>query len=611
MKDIKAMKVIINYLYTIRQCLLLLVTVVFSLAGCSDETLVEPVSNEVTVTLRFSQMGQITTRVNEEPYYPYYKDMCKANENECYIERCTLLFYDYFERYVGEFTCDLSRGLVIESGGQVVIKFDQPIPSDAQRVVILCNCSEPFYYMWETYCDELKTILSGKVTFNSYMGNINGSDNGKMIPMFGFSNEVNSNYIDCTMYFSVAKIQLAISKEIYDPYYGDDEYTWSLCNVPRSGNVYTDAGFKPWEGLSWDYVTPCFLDLTKESSGLSFKNCDVSLAQPMKDPYRELYYDVPHPEPTENKTYYYYSPEHQNSVRTPTGDIIDANAFDSRRTCILLKKETGSWNDRKVWYYRIDFLTGNGKDETKQFFDILRHRHYQVTVTKMAETGYATEEEALANPSSNIEYKIDGITEENTSSNGQYILDFTQEWNYLEYYEDNAIGKEVVIGYVKAIYADGVEYNLTTNDIGLSIANDAGELELSDPDQKITTERTPIKIKLNKQAEEGKSWSKSFDLNLKLGNITRSFHYGISAKTGCDWLGYLTNFQSRELNGGMISIEDIPDSFIHLTKKSEQYTLKVLENKTSNSRTQSAVITSYNNPGIYKRKFMITQRGKE
>lgn len=600
MKDIKAMKVIVNYLYTIRQCLLLLVTVVFGMTGCSEETLVEPVSKEATVTLRFSQMGQVTTRVNEKPGY---SDWCNANANECYIENCILLFYNWNGTYLDGFAYNERDGNIVNgSQGESMIKLDRPIPLDTQSVVILCNYgySDPSHLLHGSNCSELKNFLTGTVTFFSYMTNFMDTDNGKKIPMFGFSNNVNSSYIDCTMYFSVAKIQLAISEYFYSDY---NEYTWSLCNIPTAGNVYTDAGVDQWGRVSWDYVTPCFIsDFTNWGSPyLSGYN----VIQARKEYDGKLY--VQHPDPTADKTYYCYSPEHQNSTRTVTGKIIDANTFDSDRTCIILRKKEST--SSKVWYYRIDFLTGNGKDENKQFFDILRNRHYLVIVSKMAETGYATMEEALANPSSNIEYKIDGITEENTTSNGQYILDFTQEWNNLEYYEDNAVSKEVVIGYVKAIYADGVDYNITTNDISLSMA-DAGELELSDPDQKITTERIPIKIKLNKQAEGDYGWFGSFSLNLRLGNITRSFYYEISAKTGyvaSSGSKHLYNFNNEE---GIISIEDIPESFIQLNKSGKLYTLIVDDNNTSYPRTQSAVITFYNNP-IYKYKFMITQRGKE
>ena len=83
--------------------------------------------------------------------------------------------------------------------------------------------------------------------------------------------------------------------------------------------------------------------------------------------------------------------------------------------CLILRKDSVSINNYSYeeWFYRIDFLTGNGKDETKQFFDILRNRHYVVTVTKMkVRRDMPRMMEALDNPSSNIEYSIDGSAEE-------------------------------------------------------------------------------------------------------------------------------------------------------------------------------------------------------
>ena len=588
-----------NYLYRTHFWFLGLVAAVFVLAGCSEETFVELVSKETALTLRFSRMEQVTTRVNEAP-----ENWCEANSNERYVDRCALLFYDWHDRFIEAY--ELNSGDIDNNAS--TIRLNKLIPVGSRRMVVLCNYDHIEFPLPDSNFSDLKSHLLGNSLIPPGLGNGFGMENGKGIPMFGFVNDVHDGYMMCDMYFSVAKIQLVLTEDTYSDWY---EYSWGLSVPLSANNIYTvgmDGGF------SWDYVTPCFPTNLSDNAGMSlyFEDYDVGVA--WKDQYTGKW-TVDHSDPTPLKTYYCYCPELQNSTRTIRGKVVDANTFDQDRTCLILRKK--AIHSDEEWFYRIDFLTGNGKDETKQFFDILRNRHYVVTVTKMSETGYATDTEALDNPSSNIEYSIDGSAEEYVASNGQYGLGFTQEWNVLEFYEDDVIGKEVTLGYVKAIFEDSMEYKITPNDINITLDDKYSQnvegFTLLEPDQKITSERIPIKIRLNTRPEGSMGWGCSFCLNLKLGNIVRTFHYEIKVRPTVPSRGALMSFRREALEGGIVSLEDIPDSFVNIFMDPPyNYSFPVRENLTPTPRSQEALLSAYSlKGGIFRYKFIVTQKGKE
>lgn len=104
------------------------------------------------------------------------------------------------------------------------------------------------------------------------------------------------------------------------------------------------------------------------------------------------------------------------------------NGVRCRRTCVFLRLRDFDAKSRDN-YYRLDFsrqLRSTGLDQgaSNEFLDIRRNTHYVFLITKIKSRGYRTQEEALANPGSNIEYTVtveDGEWE-SISSNGQYAV---------------------------------------------------------------------------------------------------------------------------------------------------------------------------------------------
>ena len=107
---------------------------------------------------------------------------------------------------------------------------------------------------------------------------------------------------------------------------------------------------------------------------------------------------------------------------------VDNSEFDADRACLFLRILNLDGDNRNE-YYRLDFsrqLRSTGLDQSaaNEYLDIRRGTHYVFLITKIKSRGYRTEEEALANPGTNIEYTvtIEGNEWESVSSNGQYAV---------------------------------------------------------------------------------------------------------------------------------------------------------------------------------------------
>lgn len=122
-----------------------------------------------------------------------------------------------------------------------------------------------------------------------------------------------------------------------------------------------------------------------------------------------------------------YLPEYPNAKYAMQQEV-DTTEFDAGRTCVFLRLQGFDLKSRDN-YYRLDFshqLRSTGLDQgaSNEFLDIRRNTHYVFLITKIKSRGYRTEEEALANPGSNIEYtvSIENDGWESISSNGQYVV---------------------------------------------------------------------------------------------------------------------------------------------------------------------------------------------
>lgn len=579
----------LNVLNIIRHWFLLMATVVWAFTGCSDEALVETHAPKQVLQLRFPQMEQVVTRVNDN-----YHDWCSAYRDECILYSCDLLFFDWNGDYLDYFSgmdpyySYISPNDEFPCGG---IELNALIPEDCRTIVVAGNLNILPYELYGRNLSDLTEFFDRSDCW-SYFSSGYGLP-GYGLPVLGKVNRDNWEWegvsLFCNMYFSVAKIQLLINE--YYVYNTE----WTMYNVPESGNAGFDLG-------SWlDRLPgPCYP--VKHTP--VYRNYDIETSAKKTTAYIDYYpYQEQHPE---DRDYYFYVPEHQNSV-VAKGQTVDKNAFHKDRTCIILKVNSGS--DGTPRYYRIDFLTGNGKDETKQFFDLLRNRHYVVKVTHIYSEGYGTIDEALNNPSSNIEYSIEGISEETTISNGQYAIDFTRQFDVLYYYGDDVEDKEVVIGYIKAVYPQASnDFAISTNEISLV---NSGLTELVEPRQQITGELMPIKVKLKKPATGG--YPESFQLQLKLGNIEQIFEYHVNFEGAIPATGSSSLLNDISGSSPTITVEDGgPDSFIQFDSNANTYNLNVPENTTTAPVYQETTVNVFQGYRYQtKVKYMITQRAKE
>ncbi len=116
---------------------------------------------------------------------------------------------------------------------------------------------------------------------------------------------------------------------------------------------------------------------------------------------------------------------------------VDRSEFDADRVGLLLRIRNLDGDNRDD-YYRLDFSrqlrsTGPGQSAANEYLDIRRGTHYVFLITKIKSRGYRTDEEAKANPGTNIEYTVtiekDGW--EGVSSNGQYAVKTNYDSCYL------------------------------------------------------------------------------------------------------------------------------------------------------------------------------------
>lgn len=558
----------------------------FSLTGCSEEIQLAPPAAEQTVLkLRFPQMEQLETRVNGD-----YLPVCPPNANECYVENFLLLFYDWNGRFVTMYS-DFYNISIENNYPETTIRLGQPIPSGVSQMVVLCNVNFWLdeYILRDSKLEDLSSLLDQNKLYTDAGGYfwLGGSDNGRKLPMYGLSEIYPNSIIKCNMSFSVAKIEVAVPSS-----WNMNEYFWTLHNVPQNGIPYVLTDSYP-VNPERNPVFPSYLGNVlsdNEYDGVR----DVVVLDYYYDP---LYSTPPHPEPEESKTYYGYIPEHQNSTKTVLGEPVDAHTFHKDRTCLILEKKYPSSQ-----FYRIDFWGTIEEGGTKQFFDILRNRHYLVRITGEEEIqGYSTREEALNNPGSNLQYELEDITDEHSliNSNGQYAINFKPEFRFLEYYGDET-EPEVTVGYVNAMLPSVVSIDdLVVNEISLF---DDRVVTLSDNSLKITAEPVPVKVKLG-------LGSGSASLILKLGNIETYFEFTIKREPGLSSQASKVTFGSGT---GMVRWTKnefpFPLEFAY-NSTSHHYEWTVPANSSTVPRWLEGDIIS--NSDLYKYRIVICQRGAD
>lgn len=121
-------------------------------------------------------------------------------------------------------------------------------------------------------------------------------------------------------------------------------------------------------------------------------------------------------------------PEYRCSEHTALsgGRSLDPSVFDPQRMAVILVLNEEQDGNLKRSYYRLDFI--NNKTSGK-YRDVIRGCRYTFLITKIYSEGYATLEEAIYMPASNLEYTVTVNNDwtESFEYNGQWQLNIDRE----------------------------------------------------------------------------------------------------------------------------------------------------------------------------------------
>ena len=342
---------------------------------------------------------------------------------------------------------------------------------------------------------------------------IQKNDPIKGIPMFSSDFAGNSSDGIRTVYRSLAKLQVEIAAgikvdKIHN--FGHENVTFKVKNAATDGII----GFNDINTISYGNQNLDASNPPTEESSFNFKT--NLLNETVPDNYT-------------NALFLYEFP-HKDKIISPTAvtdEPIDAVKFNTDRITLILK-HTDEVEGHVPRYFRIDII---GKDATalkKSYLDIKRNHHYKVKITAVNSSGYTTEEDAYANPSSNIEYEIFDDGGDVTISNGQYAISLDDLLNYdtIRIYSKNDVRLDINnICYIlpeemggalpttnSAVFTPGSKIENPedpTEDMVLVVENDPfGQ------DGKLTKDRKHLKMKVTGQ--KGR-WQ--FGFKIKFGNI--------------------------------------------------------------------------------------------
>lgn len=320
-----------------------------------------------------------------------------ASTNEKMIEDAYVLVFDNTGTYKHGGKADAATGGIADNGTQTPTLSVKVKPADGDKVVVLLNTG--------LSVDFLPGIPAGtgmeaiNTLFPSSGWNINraGTDSGCGMPMSGEVVWSNPTPPVCQMHRSVAKIQVALAADLASKdatgkfTTAVDAVQWAVCNAPSKGNIYSVGGEMSIPTVS-----------------------DADFYQETGFPHR-----VTSMTGVTNSQKNGYLPEYESSVKAKT-QVVGVSDFAAGRTCVLLKVP-GAGVGGDDGYYRLDLVQGNKGDETKAYQDIRRNCHYTINIFRVSSKGYDTAAEALAAPSSNVEYDISDKAN-HIFGNGQYAV---------------------------------------------------------------------------------------------------------------------------------------------------------------------------------------------
>lgn len=381
----------ISLLFPIRGSIIFGFLNILMLGSCSDDNKIETQNpfraNEIQLSIPDAELVQVRS---------------VASEKECIINSLQVLIYDdihisapiyYQEGKSGQLSFLFGNGTASPT-----ITLKDYIPQNGDRVYVLCNMADRNlisdkgdYLLNETTSEEQLKSYSSQGLMKGFSSS---QKEERTIPMYGWIewNETATSNV-CLLTRCLAKITVNANLEQLFP---DKKVYWEWKNLNYSDFV-----------LDSDYQGDIYKGNINEN-GISEKHDLLSATTPIDE--------------SKGLVTSYYPLEYKHSTYA-LGKEVDKNKFSEDRAMLLLTVQNIDGSGKE--YYRLDFWDKN----TGAYWDILRNHSYLFNIMKLKSKGYTTEQEAILNPGSNIEYSV--TVSDNWSqgfaSNGQYLIKTDRE----------------------------------------------------------------------------------------------------------------------------------------------------------------------------------------
>ena len=375
-----------KFIYTL-YCAVWLVCGSLIVQGCTDEENVGATPDDGTLLrLSIADLKEVQVRGLAGSSSAEYRTECY----DIFVYRGTdweaaPYYHSHREKY-GSDGSEYVPGMYGDGSSSPVIDLGIA-PQDGDRIYVFINCQWVDYVDGNTpenvfYESDKLSLLKARVVqlpgckaFSGYIDWKNGQDN--LIRMERLT----------------AKVRVKITTPYTDKTYGG----LMICNAPN----YTLASNK-YGGL--------YYEETGELIGVPFK-CGPEISSGWYDEQPGV--DIPE----------YRCSEH---TALSGGRSLDPSVFDPQRMAVILVLNEEQDGNLKRSYYRLDFI--NNKTSGK-YRDVIRGCRYTFLITKIYSEGYATLEEAIYMPASNLEYTVTVNNDwtESFEYNGQWQLNIDRE----------------------------------------------------------------------------------------------------------------------------------------------------------------------------------------
>lgn len=364
---------------------------ILMLEGCSDYSEIGTINSSQNNMIRLSIPDAERVQVRSV-----------AIQQECMISNIQVFVYNETLTSIPVYYLEGKKeNLSFLSGNRTAsptVTLKNYMPQDGDRIYVVCNLTER-----TTISDERDFLLNGTIGENqlrSYssqgmMKGFSGLPNEEWpIPMYGYLkwDEAAASNI-CLLTRCLAKVMVDADLETLFP---DKEVYWEWKNLNYSDFM-----------LDSSYQGDIYKGTINEN-GVSEKHDLLSAAIPV--------------DATKGLVAAYYPLEYKHSTYA-LGNEVDKNVFSKDRAMLLLTVQNQDGTGKE--YYRLDFWDKN----TGAYWDILRNHSYLFNITKLKSKGYTTEQEAILNPGSNIEYSVTVFDNwsQGFASNGQYLIKTDRE----------------------------------------------------------------------------------------------------------------------------------------------------------------------------------------